>query len=179
MCPTPRRPAGQDGILNQLASRARYSAVGGKLAPLPYSGTESEWVADVFGEKGIHAVRLTGADATKARLKAQIQDRRIVHLACHGLADQSYGNFFGRPGPRPRREPERPGRRRLPDPGRDLRVGPEAVRTGDPQRLRDELRPAAAGRRRVGLVARIRRWRARGGWSPATGWSTTRRRPAW
>ncbi len=82
-------------ILNELGAGARYNAAGGKLAPLPYSGTESQWVAEVFAKQGLQAVRLEGAQATKANLKAQIENRRVIHLACHGFADQSYGNFYG------------------------------------------------------------------------------------
>lgn len=84
-----------DDALGQVAVNSRYGGLGGKLAPLPYSGWESTWVADAFHKAGIGAVRLEGAEATKARLQAMIEGRRIIHLACHGLADQSYGNLFG------------------------------------------------------------------------------------
>ena len=67
----------------------------GLLAPLPYSGIESNWVAEVFRQAGIEAVQLAGDEATEANLAARVAGRRIVHLACHGYADQSYGNFFG------------------------------------------------------------------------------------
>jgi CHAT domain-containing protein/Tfp pilus assembly protein PilF len=99
----PAAPAGAPP-LDQLAARSRYSARGGKLTPLPFSGTESQWVADVFGERGIRAARLEGRQATKANLESLIEDRRLVHLACHGFAEQSYGNFYGAlalaPGPK-------------------------------------------------------------------------------
>jgi CHAT domain-containing protein len=99
----PAAPAGAPP-LDQLAARSRYSGRGGKLTPLPFSGTESQWVADVFGERGIRAARLEGRQATKANLESLIEDRRLVHLACHGFAEQSYGNFYGAlalaPGPK-------------------------------------------------------------------------------
>jgi CHAT domain-containing protein len=93
------------GVLGDLGSRSRYGAVGGKLLPLPYSGLESKWVADAFNNQGLTAVRLEGPQATKANLKSLLAGRRVVHLACHGLTDDAYGNFFGAlaltPGPHP------------------------------------------------------------------------------
>jgi CHAT domain-containing protein len=74
---------------------SRYGALGGKLAPLPYSGWESQWVAEAFGGQSLKSVRLEGAQATEANVRARMPGRRIVHLACHGLADQAYGNLFG------------------------------------------------------------------------------------
>ena len=40
-------------------------------------------------------VQLLRAEATKTRVKQAVAGHEILHLACHGLADQSYGNFFG------------------------------------------------------------------------------------
>lgn len=40
-------------------------------------------------------MRLTGQKATEANVRSGVAGRRIVHLACHGLADQAHGNFFG------------------------------------------------------------------------------------
>ena len=34
--------------------------------------------------------------------------RRMVHLACHGLADQAYGNFFGALALTPGADPNNP-----------------------------------------------------------------------
>ncbi len=36
-----------------------------------------------------------GSAGDREAVRSQIAARRIVHLACHGLADNSYGNFFG------------------------------------------------------------------------------------
>jgi CHAT domain-containing protein len=90
----PRLPAVRDEPV-QLAARSSYSALGGALAPLPYSGWESDWVAAVFQRSGVGSVQLRGAEASEANLRRQIAGRSIIHLACHGLADQAYGNFFG------------------------------------------------------------------------------------
>ena len=72
--------------------------------------------------------------------------RRIFHLACHGLADQKHGNFFGAlaltPGPKGSDNPADDGFLTLPG---DLRAELEGLRAGDPVGLPDELRPAAEG----------------------------------
>jgi CHAT domain-containing protein/tetratricopeptide (TPR) repeat protein len=93
------------GVLEQLTARSRYGAVGGKLAELPYTDWELNWVGESFAKSNVKSLRLIGAQATEANVRAQVPGRRIVHLACHGLADQTYGNFFGAlaltPGPDP------------------------------------------------------------------------------
>jgi tetratricopeptide (TPR) repeat protein/CHAT domain-containing protein len=81
--------------LNQVAARSRYRSLGGRLTDLPYSGWESSWVAETFQKAGIKTVRLERGAATKAKVCAEMEGRQIIHLACHGLADQSYGNYFG------------------------------------------------------------------------------------
>jgi CHAT domain-containing protein len=91
--PIPARP---DDVLSQVAVSARYGASGGKLAALPFTAWESAWVAESFQQAGVKTKRLEGAAATKAKLWEELAGgRRIVHLACHGLAEQSYGNLFG------------------------------------------------------------------------------------
>ncbi len=87
--------AAHKSVFDQLATRSRYGTLGGKLTQLPYSGWEAEWVTTVFDKNEIKATRLDGANATEANVRSQVSGRRLVHLACHGLADQSYGNFFG------------------------------------------------------------------------------------
>jgi tetratricopeptide (TPR) repeat protein len=81
--------------LKPAARDARYVAAGGRLSPLPFSGAESQWVAEAFSRHGFKAVRLEGSQATKGNVKSQIENRQTIHLACHGLADQSFGNFYG------------------------------------------------------------------------------------
>src|SRR5690606_4903839 len=39
--------------------------------------------------------KLTGASATEAAIRRGMPGRKIVHLACHGLCDQTHGNLFG------------------------------------------------------------------------------------
>jgi CHAT domain-containing protein len=62
---------------------------------LPYSGTESTFIKEVFAANGAAADQLLQATATEDHLRGAIAGRRIIHLACHGLADMSYGNLFG------------------------------------------------------------------------------------
>jgi CHAT domain-containing protein len=80
---------------NATDSASRYGLFGGSLAPLPFSGRESRWVSEVFQQQGIAAGQLTGNKATEAQVRFNVAGRRIVHLACHGLADEQWGNFFG------------------------------------------------------------------------------------
>jgi len=116
--PTPALPAGREPVLTvgdpsypaadgtvQVAatstagaggpSQSRYSLHGAVLPRLPYSATESQWVSDVFTKQELGAVRLVAGDATERRVRAEIADRRLLHLACHGLTDQTHGNFYG------------------------------------------------------------------------------------
>jgi len=76
-------------------SATRYALFGGSLTPLPFSGYESSWVSEVFRKQGIDAGQLTGARATEARVRFNVSGRRVVHLACHGLADEQFANFYG------------------------------------------------------------------------------------
>ncbi len=78
-------------------SRARSASgsLRGSLQPLPHSKTESNWVAAVFSEAGQPAKGLLSQDATEAKLRALVSQRRILHLACHGLTERTFGNFFG------------------------------------------------------------------------------------
>ncbi len=73
----------------------RYRFLQGTWAPLPFSGWETDWLVDVFQKQNIAVTQLKGNDATEASVRREISGHRIVHLACHGLADDKYGNMFG------------------------------------------------------------------------------------
>jgi len=85
-------------------ARTRYAVAGGALPPLPYTAWEVQSVAKVFDDAGVKAVTLTGPTATEAGVRFWAPRRRILHLACHGLADDSLGNFYAAlaltPGPK-------------------------------------------------------------------------------
>lgn len=110
---------------NQVASNTRASTVaraaqhGLKLTPLPNSGKESRWVRDLFNKAGIEALSLTGAQATEGELRRRAEACRILHLACHGVADQQYSNLFGAlllsPNPRAANDPADDGQITLPE----------------------------------------------------------------
>jgi CHAT domain-containing protein/tetratricopeptide (TPR) repeat protein len=76
------------------SARSRFSMAGGRLARLPHSGTEAQWVAQVFRDAGTPSVLLKGTAATESGVRNAAPGRRVLHLACHGLADEERGNFF-------------------------------------------------------------------------------------
>jgi len=84
-----------DTTLGALRAGVRYTARGGVLKPLPGTALESQWFEEVFKSQGAEVAVLRGTDATEAQLRASIVNRQIVHLACHGLSDDQFGNYFG------------------------------------------------------------------------------------
>ncbi|MEM8944462.1 MAG: tetratricopeptide repeat protein [Planctomycetota bacterium] len=86
----------EDGtMLASLTTRSSYRAAGGRLSALPFSGQEAEWVASTFQKLGVSSRRFDGNEATEANIRSAVEGCQIVHFACHGLVDQSFGNFFG------------------------------------------------------------------------------------
>ncbi len=79
----------------EVASRSRYRSAGGRLVSLPHSATESAWVADNFRAAGSRVTQLVGPAATEAAVRTEVPGQGIIHLACHGLIDETQGNFFG------------------------------------------------------------------------------------
>lgn len=66
-----------------------------QLPRLPHAALESQWVADVFARARLSSVKLTDVEATEKRVRTSAANRRIVHLACHGMTDKEHGNFYG------------------------------------------------------------------------------------
>lgn len=92
----PVTPAKKEAVLtvgDPLYGRAGATSSG--LKPLPFTGTESRWVVETFRKAGVESVQFLGGTATEANVRSHIAGREIVHLACHGSSDDSYGNFFG------------------------------------------------------------------------------------
>jgi CHAT domain-containing protein/tetratricopeptide (TPR) repeat protein len=77
------------------SARSRFWDGSGPLQQLPFTATESNWVAKNFKQYGIAAAGLRGALATEANVRTNVLGREVVHFACHGLVDQRHGNFFG------------------------------------------------------------------------------------
>lgn len=81
---------------SQAASaQGLYATARGGLQPLPYTAWETTWVAEVLGKMGIAVTKLTKNEATEDAIRKAAVGCGIIHLACHGLADQSHGNAFG------------------------------------------------------------------------------------
>jgi len=84
-----------DAVANRLGVRSSSERLRGRLSRLPHSGHEARWVEEHFAKHGVASVRLTADQATEGKLRTLARQREIVHLACHGMADANYGNFFG------------------------------------------------------------------------------------
>jgi CHAT domain-containing protein len=94
--PDGKEPAAANSeLVAQLDAKSRVAIAGGHLARLPYTAWESAWVSESFTKNGFAVDQLLQQNATKLNVCQQIGGRQVVHLACHGMADQSYGNFFG------------------------------------------------------------------------------------
>ncbi|MDP1563767.1 MAG: CHAT domain-containing protein [Pirellulaceae bacterium] len=62
---------------------------------LKFSLIETEMVKAAFEKVNMGVVSLTGSNTSEARIRQEMPGRRVLHFACHGLASQNYGNFFG------------------------------------------------------------------------------------
>lgn len=117
--PVPSEKQVGDSILGALEVAAQYRSAAGGLGRLPASRIESAKLAEAFRERGLSVEQLLGDRATEIRVRGAAPGRRVVHLACHGLADQSYGNFFGAlamtPGTAPESNPADDGFLTLPE----------------------------------------------------------------
>ena len=54
--------------------------MGGELAPLPHTGTESAWVTDVYKKQGIASAGLLAGLATEANVRFNVAGRRVLAL---------------------------------------------------------------------------------------------------
>jgi CHAT domain-containing protein len=81
--------------LADVTPQSRYASLGGKLAALPYTKTEVNWVAQAFDRSGAKVTKLLSDHATEANVRRGASGQKVLHLACHGLVDQAYGNLFG------------------------------------------------------------------------------------
>jgi CHAT domain-containing protein len=92
-----------------LTARARIGSLHGALQPLPHTATECKEVAGVFKKAGFTAGTLRKDSAREASVRKYAPGQGILHFACHGLVDQSYGNLFGAlaltPGPQGSADP--------------------------------------------------------------------------
>jgi CHAT domain-containing protein/tetratricopeptide (TPR) repeat protein len=63
--------------------RDRYATRGGSLQALPGTEQETSYLVDAFGIENVTV--LCGAEATERAVRAAVKEKRIVHLATHGL----------------------------------------------------------------------------------------------
>src|SRR5690606_17831681 len=77
------------GTIAALTPRSRYASLRGNLSRLPYSGWEADWVAENFNPIGLTTEKLLGNQATERAVREHAAGRKVLHLACHGLCDQT------------------------------------------------------------------------------------------
>ncbi|MBX7071708.1 MAG: CHAT domain-containing protein [Pirellulales bacterium] len=113
------RPREATSSAREQAATDVATRAGGALSQLPYSDLEVNWVQEAFDGKPSRTMVLRGDSATEAQVRSLIAGKRIVHFACHGLVDQSLGNFFGAlaltPGANAATDPRDDGYLRLPE----------------------------------------------------------------
>ena len=89
-----KTPASDDSTLREL-SDSRHAARFRTLKRLPHTASETSWIAESCKENGFAVTRLDRRESTEANVRKNIAGRRLVHLACHGFAEDEYGNMFG------------------------------------------------------------------------------------
>jgi CHAT domain-containing protein/tetratricopeptide (TPR) repeat protein len=77
------RPTAETAGTAAWIGRERFATRGGSLQPLPGTERESSLLVDAFGAHNVTV--LCGAAATEEAVRAAANDKRIVHLATHGL----------------------------------------------------------------------------------------------
>ena len=90
-----KEPAGS--VAGQYSTAAEYLALGGELSPATNTLDECHAVEQAIaaGSPSADQLLLTGKNATENNVRSQIEGRRFVHLATHGLVDQRHGQIFG------------------------------------------------------------------------------------
>jgi CHAT domain-containing protein/tetratricopeptide (TPR) repeat protein len=86
---------GKKSILDELRASARFSRGGAGLEDLPQTENEAGLLTQRFKQVGARVDSLIRETATEAKVREALPGHQIIHFACHGKADQEYGNFFG------------------------------------------------------------------------------------
>ncbi|HEV3341040.1 MAG TPA: tetratricopeptide repeat protein [Pirellulales bacterium] len=101
----PTKSGATKPVQPSLDVQSRYVSLGGSTKPLPSASTEASWVTAMFTRQEIPVGSLSKEKATEAAVRHNIPGRRVVHLACRGLAGQANNEAFGAlaltPGPQP------------------------------------------------------------------------------
>ena len=87
--------ANADAVDRKLGMNRAVDRFRAALSPLPFTGKEANWVQQNLEKVGFTTVKVLGPAATEAAIRQHAPGRQIIHLACHGMADQNYGNYFG------------------------------------------------------------------------------------
>lgn len=87
----PKRSAKSTDKLIEMHNTRRAIRIG-TLAPLPWTEKETEWIAQSCRKNGIAVTRFDLAQSTEENVRKNVSGRKIVHLACHGLAEGDAGN---------------------------------------------------------------------------------------
>jgi tetratricopeptide (TPR) repeat protein len=91
----PGKTPSAESTLAQIAPAGRFRTARGNHNRLPHSASESNNLAENFRANGVKVAQLLQEKATESAVREGVAGRRLIHLACHGLADQNWGNFFG------------------------------------------------------------------------------------
>jgi CHAT domain-containing protein len=106
-------------ITAEFEAAGRFRSANRLFARLPGTRIESDRLARAFREQGLEASQLLAESATERLSRHEMAGKRIVHVACHGLADSAFGNFFGAlamtAGPEAQTDPEDDGFLTLPE----------------------------------------------------------------
>ncbi len=80
-----------------MTAGQRYTTRGGVLSRLPFTDWEVKWVTDLLGKHGWIVQHLLRENSTEANFRRLAPGKGMIHVACHGLVDQSqsHGNLFG------------------------------------------------------------------------------------
>ena len=81
-------------ILDELKTASRFASLG-ELSNLPWTGDESRWIKESCEANDVPVLQLVQEAATEAKVREGVRGRSLIHFACHGLADDAYGNLFG------------------------------------------------------------------------------------
>jgi CHAT domain-containing protein/tetratricopeptide (TPR) repeat protein len=87
--------AAQEADRARATQGDRYSTRGGVLSRLPFTDWEVRWVGDMLGKGGWIVANLLRENSTEANFRRLAPGKGMIHIACHGLVDQSHGNLFG------------------------------------------------------------------------------------
>ena len=83
-------------IVNSVAAQRGgdlFRGHGGQLIRLPSTQSECERIEQAFGRSNV--VKLLGEQATERNVLAELPRARWIHLAAHGLVDESAENLYG------------------------------------------------------------------------------------